>query len=159
MCNSRGIPFGLKCCVEGTLGIFMTASFFPSAVSFAFLFANRDSDPARFSAASFDPLLIVFTLPCDDGSMPLDPSLGGAGGFEDDCRRWCPRDEAKHCDEAAIEGDDARGDIEQDGGQTRATRRREEDIISEGSPRCCPDVTTLCSVAWGRGEQSVVVVE
>ena len=116
--------------------MFMRASSLLSAASFPFLLANLDSAPALFIAASFDPFFIVLTLPSDAESTPFEPSLGGTGGFEEECRRWWPGVGVKRGDEAAIEGDDEREETVQDDGQLRATRRSEEDIILEPTPRC-----------------------
>lgn len=88
----------------GTLGRLTVHSSLPSSpCSFLsrgiFRLDNRDSAPDRFPLVpSLDfGVPTVFT----DGFVTLvGPSLGGAGGLEDDCRRWCDCED----NEAAIDG-------------------------------------------------------
>lgn len=88
--DARLTSLGVKCCVDGTLGRLSFKSSFtlwdvPSAVSFGLLFPIRPS--ARFSASSFVPGATSLPGTCVAVSIFLDPSLGGAGGLEDECRR------------------------------------------------------------------------
>lgn len=54
----------------------------------------------------------------------VGPSFGGTGGFEDDCRRWCDREEK----EAAVDGVEGQ-EMECGEGRERTAPRREDVII------------------------------
>jgi len=86
---SHSAPFGLKCCVLGTLGRFIVFWFCPTCLlsTFSraiFLFDNRDSTPGLLSEASFALGPTVLT---EEAVNVGDPLFGGTGGLEDECRR------------------------------------------------------------------------
>ncbi len=115
----------------------MAHSSFPSAACSLlsrgiFRLDNRESAPDRFSPVlSFDlGVPTVFT----EGLVTFaGPSFGGIGGLEEDCRRWCDREE----NEAAIDGVVGR-DMDCGDGRERTAPRREEGIIPVSRFRKAP---------------------
>jgi hypothetical protein len=85
----KEIPLGFKCCKLGTAGSFDVqlswSSCFASTLSLEDLFFDRrDSAPGRFDSVRGAPT--CFTEVAGIGEEPL---LGGMGGLEEECRRWC----------------------------------------------------------------------
>jgi len=118
-------PWGCKCCVEGTLGRFKKVSCFDLADAFPpFSFPRRFE--TLFSPASSLDGLTPFAGVCGDASIPLEPSLGGTGGFEEEYRRWWFRVAARQAEQATLTAADERGTTGSDAVDVRATQRTDE---------------------------------
>jgi hypothetical protein len=124
------LPFGLRCWRLGTEGNLEVQSScwdscFGSNLSLdeVLFFDRRDSAPTLFESDLGAPTCLT-----EAAGMAEEPLLGGCGGLDDECRRWCAC-ELKLAAAEGVVGREGTGEVHEQ--VLRATRRRE--VLNIGS--------------------------